>query len=76
MVRAVVAVEAEEDRDDLATCARARWRRSEVDTACHHAVDERLGQKEDEHQPKGVKTSLETPSIDPLPMGLGLPPNL
>ena len=41
----MVAVEAEEGQDDLAMCARARWRRSEANKARHLIVDMRPGQK-------------------------------
>ena len=49
------AVEAKEGQGDLATCARAWWRRSEVDTARHHAVDECPSQKKMSTSPRGSR---------------------
>jgi hypothetical protein len=55
MVRAMATVELEGVRAELATCTRARWRRSGADIACHHAVDERPGQKKMSTSSKGSR---------------------
>jgi hypothetical protein len=44
MVYPIVAVEAEEGRDDPAMCARAWWQCSEADTVRHHIVSRYPGQ--------------------------------
>ena len=54
-VRAVVAVEAEEGQDDLATCTRARWHHSEADMMRHLTIDERPGQKKMSTSPRGSR---------------------
>ena len=54
-VRAVVAVEAEEGQDDLATCTRARWHHSEADMMRHLTIDERPGQKKTSTSPRGSR---------------------
>jgi hypothetical protein len=53
MVRAVVMVESEGVRAELAMCARAQ--RSGIDTARHHAVDERPSQKKMSTIAKGLR---------------------
>lgn len=44
LVRVVGRFDIVDDRDGLTTHARARRRRPEVDTSCHHADDKRPGQ--------------------------------
>jgi hypothetical protein len=53
MVQAMVMVESEGVRAEMAMCARAQ--RSGIDTARHHAVDERPSQKKMSTIAKGLR---------------------